>query len=206
AALAAQPAVRMAAVAARPDASGIYRLIGYVVPSGDSVNVSELRAALLRELPEYMVPSVWVTLDALPLTPAGKVDRRALPEPTGERPELGGGYVAPRGPVEEVLADLWSKLLGLERVGAHDDFFELGGHSLLATQVVSRVRKLFKVELPLREFFSATTVAALAELVRGHEAKPGQTEAIARAVQKIAAMSADEVRSQLQEKKTGKAG
>jgi amino acid adenylation domain-containing protein/FkbM family methyltransferase len=206
AALAAQPAVRMAAVAARPDASGIHRLVGYVVPAGEGANVSDLRAALRRELPEYMVPSVWVTLDALPLMPSGKVDRRALPEPAGERPDLGEGYVAPRGPVEEVLADLWGKLLGIERVGAHDDFFELGGHSLLATQVVSRVRKLFKVELPLREFFGATTVATLADLVRRHEAKPGQAEAIARAVQKIASMSADEIRGQLQEKRSGKAG
>jgi acyl carrier protein len=201
AALAAQPAVRLAAVVARPDATGVHRLVGYVVPAGEAANVSELRAALRRDLPEYMVPSLWVTLDALPLTPSGKVDRQALPEPAGERPDLGETYVAPGGPVEEVLAGIWGTLLGIERVGAHDDFFELGGHSLLATQVVSRVRKIFKVDLPLREFFGATTVAALADLIRRYEAKPGQTDAIARAAQKIVSMSAGEVRDQLGEKR-----
>jgi hypothetical protein len=201
-----QAGIRAAAVAAREDAAGGYRLIGYVVPAaaGETVNVSELRASLRRELPEYMIPSAWVTLESLPLTTAGKVDRRTLPAPAGERPDLEEGYVAPRDPVEEVLAGVWSKVLGIERVGAHDNFFELGGHSLLATQVVSRVRKIFKVDLPLREFFGAATVAELAGLLRRREAKPGQTETIARAARKIAAMSAGEVREQLAEKKRGK--
>ena len=109
-----------------------------------------LRAFARQRLPEYMVPSAFVTLEALPLTPNGKVDRKALPAPDGERSALPSTFVAPRTPVEQRLADIWSEVLGVERSACSDDFFELGGHSLLATQVLSRVRDAFGVELPLR--------------------------------------------------------
>jgi acyl carrier protein len=124
------------------------------------VEAEELRAHLRGRLPEYMVPAAFVALDALPLTPNGKLDRRALPAPEYAAAEE--RYVAPRTPVEEVLAGIWAEVLRLERVGVEDSFFELGGHSLLATRVVSRVRELFGVELPLRALFEGPTVAELA--------------------------------------------
>ena len=121
-----------------------------------------LREALRGKLPEYMTPSAFVVLDALPLSPNGKVDRKAIPAPDAARPELEEAYVAPATPVEQTLAALWTEVLGVERVGTHDNFFELGGHSLLATQVISRLRKSLQVELPLRSLFEAPTVADLA--------------------------------------------
>jgi acyl carrier protein len=111
------------------------------------------------------VPAVFIRLPALPLTPNGKVDRRALPAPAPIRPELDTIFVAPRGPVEDGVAAIWAEVLGLKRVGVHDDFFALGGHSLLATRVIARVRGTFQVEVPLRRLFEAPTVAALATAV-----------------------------------------
>ncbi len=153
--LAAHPQVREAAVVAR-DGS----LVGYVVGTATS---GELREHLRASLPEYMVPTLFVGLDALPLTPNGKVDRRALPDP--ERTPDEERYVAPRTPAEEVVAGIFAGVLGVGRVGAGDDFFDLGGHSLLATRVAARVRETFGVELPLRTLFEAPTVAGLAARV-----------------------------------------
>jgi amino acid adenylation domain-containing protein len=127
--------------------------------------VPELRAHVRSKLPEYMVPSAFVLLEALPLTTNGKLDRKALPAPETARPELEEAYIAPRTPVEQALAAVWAEVLGVERVGVQDNFFELGGHSLLATQVISRARKALQVELPLRTLFEAPTVAGLAERV-----------------------------------------
>src|SRR5262249_34948225 len=126
---------------------------------------SDLRRWLMGLLPEYMVPSAFVSLEALPLTPNGKVDRQALPDPGQARLSGGADFVPPRGPIEELIASGWGSLLGLERVGAHDNFFDLGGHSLLATQVVSRLRDALGVEIPLRALFEAPTVASLAEQI-----------------------------------------
>ncbi|HEU4559433.1 MAG TPA: amino acid adenylation domain-containing protein, partial [Longimicrobium sp.] len=137
--------------------TGEQRLVAYVVGDADA---EALRAHLRRRLPEYMVPSAFVFLDALPLTPNGKLDRKALPAP--EYASAEEKYVAPRTPVEEVLAGIWAGVLRLERVGVEESFFELGGHSLLATRVVSRVREVFGVELPLRALFEGPTVAELA--------------------------------------------
>ncbi len=123
--------------------------------------VPELRAFLQERLPDYMMPSAFVLLDALPLTPNGKVDRRRLPAPDGA-PESGRSLVAPRNATEERLLAIWKELLGMDRIGVEDDFFALGGHSLLATQAVSRVRQAFGVELPLRTFFAAPSVASVA--------------------------------------------
>ncbi|HEX2095690.1 MAG TPA: amino acid adenylation domain-containing protein, partial [Longimicrobiaceae bacterium] len=157
------PAVRDAVVVAREDAPGDRRLVGYVIPAGEVPPVAELRALLRERLPEHMVPAALSVLDAFPLTPAGKIDRRALPAPDGAR--SGAEYVAPRTPVEEILAGIWAEVLGAERVGVHDNFFELGGHSLLATRVQSRVRTALGVEMPLRALFEAPTVAGLAALL-----------------------------------------
>lgn len=122
----------------------------------------QLRSFLKERLPEYMVPASFVILDELPLLPNGKIDRRALPAPNAVRPELAGAFVAPRTRTEQSLADVWSDLLGLPQVGINDNFFDLGGHSLLTTQLISRVRELFQVELPLREVFQQPTIAQLA--------------------------------------------
>ncbi|HEX2190746.1 MAG TPA: non-ribosomal peptide synthetase, partial [Longimicrobiaceae bacterium] len=148
--LLAHPEVREAVVLAREDAPGDKRLVAYYV-GAEGAEAETLRAHLSKRLPEYMVPAAYVRLEALPLTPNGKVDRRALPAPDGAPAR--GRYAAPRTPVEEVLAGIWAEVLRLERVGVEDGFFELGGHSLLAARVVSRVRQVFGVELPLRALF-----------------------------------------------------
>jgi acyl carrier protein len=125
---------------------------------------SDLRRFLKEQLPEYMVPSAFVVLEALPLTPNGKVDRRALPTPNLPK-ELEESFVAPRTPIEEMLASIWGNILLIDSVGVHDNFFELGGHSLLAAQVISRVRDTISIELPLRSLFEAPTIAELASRV-----------------------------------------
>jgi amino acid adenylation domain-containing protein len=160
-ALAAHPGVAGAVVLAREDVPGERRLVAYVVPGeGEAPDVRELRAFLADRLPAYMVPGAFVILGSFPLTPNGKIDRRALPAP--ERTGKEAARVAPRTPAEERLAEAWSTLLGVDPVGAHDDFFELGGHSLLATRLVSRVRDLFGIELPLKAVFESPTLSALA--------------------------------------------
>ena len=163
AALLTHPGVREAVVAVREDAPGEKRLVGYVVAeAGAEPSGAELRAHLAARLPEHLVPGALVALERIPLTANGKTDRAALPAP-----ERGGeaAHVAPRTPTEEVLAGIWAEVLGVETVGVEDGFFELGGHSLLATRVVSRARRAFGVEVPLRALFEAPTVAGLAERV-----------------------------------------
>ncbi|MBV9773838.1 MAG: amino acid adenylation domain-containing protein, partial [Gemmatimonadetes bacterium] len=162
AALESHPRVRQAAVVVREDTPGDPRLVAYLVVEGEVPAAGELRAHLGTRLPEHMVPSAFVALESLPLTPSGKLDRRALPAPEGAS---GGEYEAPRSETERVLAEGWAEVLGVERVGVHDSFFDLGGHSLLGTRVISRVREAFGVELPLRALFEAPTVAGLAERV-----------------------------------------
>jgi len=153
-------------VVARDGAGSDRRLVAYLVASTSGPPAaSELRAFLKRRLPDYMVPAVFVTLAALPRTPNGKVDRRALPDPDPGRSGLESAYVPPGGPVEEAVAAIWSEVLGRERVGAHDNFFDLGGHSLNAAQVLSRIQDAFQVQIPLRRVFEAPTVAGLAESV-----------------------------------------
>jgi amino acid adenylation domain-containing protein len=154
--------VQACCVIAREDIPGDKRLVAYVVANQDyTPRMSELRQYLKAKLPEYMLPNAFVILESLPLTPNGKVDRRALPTPDLHSDNT-KKYVAPRTPIEELLAQIWLQVLKVAQVGIYDNFFELGGHSLLATQVVSRIRNIFKVELPLRELFVTATVAELA--------------------------------------------
>ncbi|NBC43821.1 amino acid adenylation domain-containing protein, partial [Corallococcus exiguus] len=177
--LARHPGVQAAVVSAREEAPGDRRLVAYAVPRpGHTLDVGSLREHLRRGLPEYMVPSAFVVLAALPLTPNGKVDRKALPAPEGRGLEpRREAFVAPRTPTEERVAGLWARLLQVERVGLHDDFFELGGHSLLAARLVAAVRASFGVEVPLRDVFSAPTVAGLAERLQA-AAGGGQASAL----------------------------
>ncbi len=159
--LAAHPGVRESVVLAREDSPAEKRLVAYIVPArGAALSSDELRGWVKRQLPDYMVPSAFVLLKTFPLTPNGKVDRHALPAPEEVRAER--PYVAPRTPAERVVSEIWADVLRIERVGAEDNFFDLGGHSLLVTQVVSRMRKAFERELPIRWVFEFPTVAQLA--------------------------------------------
>ena len=188
------PDIRDAVMVAHEEAPGDVRLVAYVVPKIEDRGLkiedsasdardplssilyplsSELRGFLQTKLPDYMVPSAFVVLEALPRMLNGKVDRKALPAPAMAELEQARSYVAPRTPQEELLAAIWADVLGLARVGAYDHFFALGGHSLLATQVLVRVRETFQVELPLRTLFEAPTLATLAEeIARARRAGP----------------------------------
>ncbi|HEY0602253.1 MAG TPA: amino acid adenylation domain-containing protein, partial [Herpetosiphonaceae bacterium] len=179
--LATHPAVQTALVVLRDE-----RLVAYVVenqePRTQNQGVEEdgskflvlgsaLREFLAQRLPEYMVPSTFVVLPALPLTPNGKIDRKALPALGSTQIGDGESFAAPRTPDEELIAGVWASVLGVARVGIHDNFFALGGHSLLATQVVSRLRQVLSVELPLRVLFEAPTVAGLAAQLSSQRAE-----------------------------------
>ncbi len=158
--LAQHPAVEMAAVAALDGT----QLVAYVVlHPGQTPDTGELRRFLKTKLPDYMLPSVFMILDSLPLMYNGKIDRRALPAPDGARPELEDSFVAPQTSIEKAVVEIWSDILGVERIGIHDNFFELGGHSLFATQLLSRLQASFQVEIPLLYFFDTPTVAGLVE-------------------------------------------
>ena len=192
AALTRLPGVREAVVLVREDEPGDKRLAAYVANTVTALEPAlapeDLRTALRRTLPEAMVPAEVTVLPSLPLNANGKVDRRALAKmapaagsPAGSLATMVARFLAPQGPVEEVLAQIWTQVLGgerrgIERIGTKDDFFTLGGHSLLATQVMSRVREAFGVELPLRAFFEAPTLTALAARIdgerRGEPARP----------------------------------
>ncbi len=183
------PSVRQAAVTAREDIPGKKRLVAYVVPNSDredwevenllpsSKLVSELRNFLQEKLPDYMVPDRFMLLAALPITPNGKVDRKALPAPDTSRPELAQKYIPPRTPLEKSLAEIWAEVLGIELVGIEDNFLELGGQSLLAITIVSRIRDKYQVDLPMRSLFDSPTIAQLARQIETLSHKqPGQQE------------------------------
>jgi amino acid adenylation domain-containing protein len=175
------PAVQTAAVVAQTDAAGLQRLVAYVVPRAEARIVGEgvdlnagapsvdlarvMRSFLQERLPDYMLPAAFVPLDALPLTPSGKVDRKALAARESGHFELEPDYVAPRTPEEEILAGIWASVFGAPQVGVNANFFELGGHSLLATQVVARLRDLMQVDVPLRSLFERPTLAEFAQAV-----------------------------------------
>jgi len=161
-ALGQHPRVKSAVVLVREVSAGDQQLVAYLVPRGEQPEASELRSFLRDRLPDYMVPSAFVMLEAWPLTASGKVDRQKLPELEGTQAAQRRAYVGPRTPTEELLAQVWAQVLHLEQVDINDDFFELGGHSLLATQVLSRVRATFRVEVPQEELFASPTVAGLA--------------------------------------------
>ncbi|MBK8985704.1 MAG: amino acid adenylation domain-containing protein [Chloroflexi bacterium] len=164
AALGLHPAIRATAVTAHTEANGHNRLIAYLVPNENLIlTPTDLRQFLLQKLPHFMIPAAFVTLPTLPLSPNGKVDRKALPPPDVLAPDPARAYAPPQTMQEKLLADLWAQVLHVQPVGLHDNFFELGGHSLLATQIVSRIRKMTQVELPIRAIFEAPTVGELAE-------------------------------------------
>jgi amino acid adenylation domain-containing protein len=164
------PDVKQAAVIAREDIPGDKRLLAYVVLNQKpEAIVTTLKNLLQENLPQYMIPGVFVVLDSLPLTPNGKVDRQNLPVCDRTRPDLEESFVAPRNPIEEKLAAIWADLLGFEQIGVNDNFFNLGGHSLIVAQILSRVRDSFQVELSFANIFANPTVAGLASVIQQHE-------------------------------------
>ena len=184
------PAVRDAAVILAKE-NQESRLVAYLVFQPEqAVSSRQMREFLHEKLPEHMLPSVFVVLDAFPLTPSSKIDRRALPAPGST--ELSEGYVAPRTELEEVLAGIFSEVLRAERIGVFDDFFELGGHSLLATQIASRVRETLHTELPVRKIFEEPTINGLARLMVEDESEPGRTERNAKLLLQLALASEDD--------------
>jgi len=178
AALHAHPAVREAVIVALEDQLGQQRLVAYVVGNPKRPpTISDLKGYLKAKLPEYLVPSALVVLEALPLTPNGKVDRKALPAPNPVRSESSESFAAPRTQTEWELVQIWSKVLGIDKMGIYDNFFDLGGHSLLANQIISRMNDTFPVKLPLRRIFDTPTVAGLAQAIES-DASGGVREVI----------------------------
>lgn len=205
AALNEHPAVKTCVVVAREEPDGDKQLVAYIV-AGEELSQLEMKSFLRARLLEQMVPSAFVVLDEMPLTPNGKINRRALPAPEIVRPELEQRYIAPRNDIELALVDLWQEVLGIDSIGVSDNFFDLGGHSLKATRLLSKVRSIFRTQLPLVVVFEATTIEALARALVQHETKPGQTAKIARVLQKIKSIPASELQDELERKRREKRG
>jgi amino acid adenylation domain-containing protein len=168
------PIVRQSLVMIREDRDNSKCLVAYLVLNYESdLAIAQLRSFLQEQLPEYMVPSFFVVLNELPLTPNGKIDRHQLPAPNWTRPDWEQVFVAPRTPIEEMLARIWAEVLGIEQIGIHDNFFTLGGHSLLATKLMFQVSQTFQVDLPLRCLFETPTVAGLSVAIAQHQQTRG---------------------------------
>ncbi len=164
--LAQHPHVLQTVVIAREDVPGDQRLVAYIIPNQDwASTISDIRSFLLTKLPQYMLPSAFVLLDTMPLTPNGKVDRRALPAPDLSRQESEATFVAPRNQVERQLTEIWEQTLGVQPIGVNDNFFELGGHSILAVKLFWQIEKTFNKNLPLAILFQSGTVEALAKII-----------------------------------------
>lgn len=199
AALKKHPAVQEAVVITQEDNQRNKRLIAYVVAHRqEAILDSNLYHYLKEKLPAYMLPVTFIPLDKIPLTPNGKTDRHALPTPDYTYSPTGTGYVPPRNPIEEILAGIWIKVLGISQVGIYDNFFELGGHSLLATQIITRIRNLFQVELPLQTLFDSPTIAELASaLTRFSQEQPNRLEKIAQLLLQVTQLSEETIQAML---------
>ena len=201
------PAITQAIVQAIGETFTDQKLVAYLVAKSDNLRgvaieetptIETLRLYLSIKLPDYMIPSAWVFLDTMPLTANNKVNRRALPIPTQADAQV--DYLAPRNPIEEALVEMWQELLKVEKVGVKDNFFHLGGHSLLAGQFHGRIKKVFAVDLALRELFSTVTIEEIAPLLVERETKSGNTEKIAKAFLRLKRMTPEEKAQLLQAK------
>jgi amino acid adenylation domain-containing protein len=193
AALAEQSIVRDVVVLMREDTPEDKRIVAYLVVDQESASpADELRRKLKEKLPSFMIPSTFIFLETMPLTPNGKIDRKALPAPDHTRPDIAEAFAAPRTPIEEMMATIWSQTLEIEKVGIHDNFFSLGGHSLLATQVVNRVRDTFNVDVPLRLFFETPTVADFANYVAQSQVGEADDATLSAALAELSQLSAEE--------------
>jgi acyl carrier protein len=167
-ALRTHPELRDAAVVAWDNGAGEISLAAYLVPQLHySPPVDDLRAFLQKQLPDYMIPAVFIVVDSIPLV-NGKLDRTALPKPHNRRPTLSYPYSAPRGPVEQMLVKIWESVLHVRPVGTRDNFFDLGGDSIAGSRIISRIIREFKLELPIRALFMAPTVHEMAAIVSQH--------------------------------------
>ena len=162
------PSVKDSVVIAKSDRTGTKRLIAYVVANEKKISlVSDLRSFLKDTLPDYMVPAGFVIMESFPLTPNGKLDRDALPEPEISRADLQGTYVAPRDEIEIHLSQIWEKVMGVNPIGVNDSFFDLGGHSLLAVRLFAEITKAFGTNIPLAAIFQSPTIGEIASMIRG---------------------------------------
>ncbi len=197
-ALVQHPAVQEVAIDVKKDQAGDKCLVAYLVVERLAALTSrELRRYLQERLPDYMLPSAFVLLDALPLTANGKVNRSLLPEPQFERTQQDALFVAPRDLVESALGEIWAQVLGIAQISIHDNFFEMGGHSLLATQVVSRIRDIFDVDIPVRSLFETPTIASLAPTIAQRHAWETDNEAFLQLLVELEELSEEEVRTVL---------
>ncbi|MFC1975075.1 amino acid adenylation domain-containing protein [Chloroflexota bacterium] len=193
------PAIREAVVIVQEDEPGGKRLVTYLVPDQEQpLSTSELRAYLKRKLPDYMIPAVFVALEAMPLNANGKINRRALPALDQIKLESEVSFVAPRTTTEEMLTEIWTEILHVEQVGIYDNFFELGGHSLLATQLISRIRTAFTVEIPLRSLFESPTVAQLATLITRQKAEQVESDKLMQLLAELEELSPEDVQCELE--------
>ncbi|MCC6606157.1 MAG: amino acid adenylation domain-containing protein [Anaerolineae bacterium] len=200
--LAQHPALQENAVQAWPDAGGNNQLVAYVVYGpGQNVSFSDLRHFLSEKLPGYMVPTAFEVLLTLPRLPNGKVDRDRLPKPAPDRTQQKPDYVAPRTDLEEVLASIFAETLNIDEIGIFDDFFERGGHSLIATQVISRIHRIFKIQLPLRALFESPTVAGLTTTLMTLPAHGRNIETTAKMLIRLSQLPNEAVKKMLVEKK-----
>ncbi|NOX38150.1 MAG: amino acid adenylation domain-containing protein [Calditrichaeota bacterium] len=192
--------IQQAVVTVREEAGGQKRLVAYFKPKKKAqVSINALRTYLRQRLPEYMIPALFMEVEAFPKTPSGKIDRRALPEPEGVRPELSSRYVAPRTPIEQELAQIAAEVLGLDRVGVQDNFFELGGHSMLAVKVIARIQEKYQVNLPLRTLFESPTVEGLAMAITQLQAQQQDDEQLEQLLDELENLSDEEARKLLNE-------
>jgi amino acid adenylation domain-containing protein len=192
------PAIKQAIVVPREDYAEDQRLAAYLVSAARRAPaVSELCSFLKKTLPDYMIPSTWMFMEAFPLAPNGKLDRQGLPPPSSTRPELDTAFVAPRTPIESRLARIWSEVLSIDQVGVHDNFLDVGGHSLAATRVVSQVLKQFRIEVPLQSLFQSPTVAEMARLITEHRSKKLSEHELKRILAELESLSDEEAESQL---------
>lgn len=199
-ALAEHPSVQQTAVLMREGPHRNNQLVAYIVRRpGTDVAANELREYLKNKLPEYMLPVGFVTLDSLPLTPAGKLDRKALELYRPLKPDTSGEYRAPQTALEKVLAGIFSEVLGIARVGACDNFFESGGHSLLGTQVISRIREVFQVEIPLRRIFEEPTVSGLAHVLLRDSSEQTRIQRMAELLMQFSSLSDEQAESLLRQ-------
>jgi amino acid adenylation domain-containing protein len=189
-ALLAHDKVSEVAIVAQPSPSGDSLLVAYFVPAGQDVpSVSELRSFLAVRLSAPIIPSRFVPLDEMPLTRSGKVDRRALPAPDTRRPRLATAYAAPRNTLEQQVAGIWQEILGLDRVGIHDNFFDLGGHSLLATRIIAQMRDALRADISYQMLFAVPTVAGIAAAVEEQQAREVDLEQLEQMVADLEGMS-----------------
>jgi len=196
AALTRQPDVESAVVLARED-GGEKRLVAYVVGPDGETSAEELRRGLQQTLPEAMLPAAFVFLEAFPLTPQGKVDRRALPAPERSHGSV-AEFVPPRTPLEEEVAQVWRGVLKVDRIGVADSFWELGGHSLLATRVLSRIEELLEIDLPLQTLFASPSLGEFAAMV-GERVLAREGGSIEDALADLDGMTEDEIRALMEQ-------